>query len=117
MTPAYQFHDTEDSRRPFETYVITFDEVTADAVRLIGQPGGPAQFTSLARLAVYHRDLSRWNPTSLSAPPTPYVFRLIPAAMIWDLSENLFRLTGLAILFPLYEKFLDKGRYQQFLNS
>jgi AraC-like DNA-binding protein len=111
ITPAYDFEDARGERRPYETYAITFDDARACAVRVIGQPGGVARYTSLARLAVYHRDLSRWNPASLPKPPLPNAFRLMSANLIWDLSESLVNLTGLTIEFPLMEFYLDAPRF------
>ncbi len=116
ITPSYNFNDVPHGRKPYETYALTFAEVSAIAVRIIGQVGGIARFTSLARLAVYQRDLSRWNPSALSTPPVPFVFQLVPPQMIWDLSENLTKLTGLAIKFPFMKQYLDQNRYQQYQN-
>jgi len=113
ITPSYDFTDGRGERRPFANHVLTFDTVTAIAVRVIGRPGGVAQFTALARLAVYHRDLTHWDPTTVPAAPTPYVFQIIPPAVIWDISENFVRLTGLTVEFPLLEYYLDERRYQQ----
>ncbi|MBI5670402.1 MAG: hypothetical protein HZC41_20605 [Chloroflexi bacterium] len=52
ITPPYNFRDVPYGRRPYGTHALTFSPVTARAVRLIGTPGGLAQFTSLAYLAV-----------------------------------------------------------------
>jgi AraC-like DNA-binding protein len=114
ITPAYDFEDNRAERRPLETYALMFEQVIARAVRLIGKPGGIAQFTSLVRLAVYHRDLSRWNPSCLPEPPVPYIFQLIAPQVIWDLSENLAKLTGLVIDLPFLEYYLDAARYEKF---
>lgn len=111
ITPPYNFEDGRCERRPFETHALTFDSACARAVRVIGQPGGVAEYTSLARLAVYGRDLSVWNPLKLPKPPLPNAFRLISANLIWDLSESLVNLTGLTIEFPLMEFYLDAARY------
>jgi AraC-like DNA-binding protein len=116
ITPAYNFNDVPYGRKPYETYALTFAEVSAVSVRIIGQVGGMARFTSLARLAIYQRDLSRWNPARLSTPPVPYIFQLVPPQMIWDLSENLTKLTGLAIKFPFMKQYLDQNRYEQYQN-
>src|SRR5262249_23523395 len=86
----------------------------ATAVRIIGRPGGIAAFTSLARIAVYHRDLSRWNPVRPIVTPTPRVFRVIPPHVMWDFSESLTKLTGLTIDFPFLEFYLDQDRYHRF---
>ena len=114
ITPPYCFDDRRGERRPFETHALLFDDVTAQALRVIGQPGGLAQFTSLARLAVYHRDLSRWNRASLPEPPMPHIFKLISPQTVWDLSESLVKLTGLIISAPFVEYYLDEARYRQF---
>ncbi len=114
ITPPYAFEDKRGERRPFETYVLSFASVRALAVRLTGRPGGLAQFTSLARVAAYERDLSRWNPLILREPPVPNIFRLIPPRTVWTLSENLARLTGLTIELPMMEYYLDQQRHQQF---
>ena len=111
IIPPYPFADEPQGRRPYETHALTFNEVTSTAIRLIGQPGGLAQFTSLAHLAVFRRDLSRWNPASITPPPVPYIFRLIPAETIWDLSESMVKLTGLAINVAYMDHYLDPERY------
>jgi len=114
ITPGYNFDNRRAERRPYETYILNFREVTIKAVRLIGRPGGLAQFTSLARLAVYNRDLSRWNPSHLVEAPTPDILHLISPQAIWDVSENLAKLCGLTVGFPFTEFYLDEPRYQQF---
>jgi AraC-like DNA-binding protein len=113
ITPPYNFADTPQGRRPYETHALTFNEVETRAVRVIGQPGGLAQFTSLAHLAVYNRDLTRWNPASLPVPPVPYIFRLIPPHTIWDLSESMVKLTGLAVNVAYMDHYLDPARYER----
>jgi AraC-like DNA-binding protein len=113
IAPAYSFEDVPYTRRPYDTHVVTFVQVVTRAVRLIGQPGGLAQFTSLAYLAVFCRDLTRWNPTSIPEPPVPYLFRLIPPHSIWDLSESLVKLTGLAISVASMDHYLDQNRYER----
>lgn len=113
ITPDYCFDNVAYGRRPYETFSITFDEQTARAVRVIGQPGGLARFTSLARLGVYYRDLAEWDASQLPSPPTPYIFRLIQPSVIWDLSESLVKLTGLAVSVPTMDHYLDKDRYER----
>jgi hypothetical protein len=113
ITPDYQFADSRLGRRPYETYALTFDEVTTQALRLIGRPGGIAQFTSLGQLAAYRRNLSLWNPTNLPAPPVPYLYQQIAPQTVWDMSDHLAKLTGLAVGFPLIENYLDEQRYQR----
>lgn len=111
--PPYQFNDVAYGRMPYQTHALTFDAVTASTVRVIGRAGGIAQFTSLARLAVYSRDLSRWNPASLPPPPIPYLFHLISPHSIWDMSASLVKLTGLQFGATLLEYYLDRERYEQ----
>lgn len=113
ITPPYNFEDKPHGRRPYETHVLTFNEVPTCAIRLIGQAGGLAQFTSLAYVAVFHRDLSRWNSASLPTPPVPHIFRLIPPQTIWDLSESMVKLTGLAVYLPYMDHYLDLERYDR----
>ena len=114
ITPNYPFSDSRANRKPFETYLLRFDNFTACAVRMIGVPGGLEKFTSLARLAVYQRDFSRWNPLDLPEPPIPHVFRLISPSEIYDLSESLTKVTGLDITFPMLEYFLDEERFGRY---
>jgi AraC-like DNA-binding protein len=114
ITPDYDFTNHRGKRRPFESYLVTFDDVTASAVKLIGQPGGLAQFTSLARLAVYHRDCSSDLARFFTAPPTPYIYELISPATFADLSESLMKLTGLSISVEGLEYYLDESRYNRF---
>jgi AraC-like DNA-binding protein len=113
ITPNYDFADGRLERRPFETFVFTFDAVTSPAVRIIGMAGGVAQFSALARLAVFLRDRTQWNPTMRPATPTPFVFQLIPPSVMWDISESFVRLTGVLVEFPMVEYYLDGARYQQ----
>jgi AraC-like DNA-binding protein len=116
ITPPYHFTDEPQGRRPYETHALMFNEVVTDGVRLIGKPGGLAQFTSLAHLAVFHRDFSRWNPASLPTPPVPYIFRLIPPQTIWDISESMVKLTGLAVNVAYMDHYLDPIRYARWWN-
>jgi hypothetical protein len=50
VTPDYPYDRTAGS---FEPYTFTFAPVTGDGVRLIGRPGGPVYFTSIAELEIY----------------------------------------------------------------
>jgi AraC-like DNA-binding protein len=114
ITPPYNFANSRAERRPYETYVLTFDLVCAKAVRVVGNPGGNAQFTSLARLAVYHRNLSYWNPATLRHPPVPYIFRLISPAEVWEISKNFRKLTNLILQIQAMENFLDQERFMEY---
>jgi AraC-like DNA-binding protein len=111
VTPAYDFTDSHAGRLPYESYGLSFDATAAHALRLIGVPGGTAEFTSLARLAAYCRDLTRWNPIRLPEPPVPYAFQLFEPHIIYDLSHSFEKLTGLTLDFPLFEFYLDHVRF------
>ena len=37
------------------TYTIHFDEISGDAIRIIGRPGGSMRYTTISELAVYYR--------------------------------------------------------------
>lgn len=114
ITRTYNFADNRKGHVPYETFVLSFEDVVATAVRIVGTPGGFATFTSLARLAIYHRDFSCWKPSRLPAPPLPDVYKYISPAAISDLSESLVKLSGLQIFFPMLEYYLDEVRYQRF---
>ncbi|HLV34737.1 MAG TPA: AraC family transcriptional regulator [Spirillospora sp.] len=117
ITPPYDFTDSRGTRRPFETHVLSFATISARMLRLIGRPGGVAEFTSLARLAVYRRDFSRWCKIDIPAAPTPYLFRLIDPNVLWDLSQSLVKLTGLTVDLAGMEYYLDQTRYQQYRQT
>lgn len=114
ITPPYNFSETRVGRLPYESHALIFDAVRARQVRLIGQPGGSAEFTSLARLALYERDLTRWNPAALPSTPIPITFQLIAPQIICDFSENFVKLAGLTIDFPLVEFYVDQPRFLRF---
>jgi AraC-like DNA-binding protein len=114
IAPPYNFSDSHAGRLPYQSHGLTFETTTAVALRLIGEPGGSAEFTSLARLAVYCRDLTRWNPIRLPEPPVPYAFMLFEPQIIHDLSLCFDKLTGLTLDFPLFEFYLDHGRFVQY---
>lgn len=116
ITPAYDFSDGRGKRRPFETHILVFEAVTACAVRLIGMPGGSAQFTSLARIAIRHSETAPSRPIQVPEPPYPYLLRLISPQMIWDLSENFTKLTKIVLNFPAERFYLDTVRYEKLLS-
>jgi hypothetical protein len=116
ITPDYNLENVRGEGRPYETYALLFEPVSAASVRVVDTPGGTAAFTSLARLAVYHRDCASLTPDALPVVPLPDVFHLISPQMMWDLSENLVKLTGLAIKFPLMKQYLDQEGYIQYFN-
>jgi AraC-like DNA-binding protein len=68
----------------------------------------------LARIGVYCRDLSRWNPIDLPDPPIPLAFQLIDPRIIYDLSISLEKLSGLTLDFPLFEFYLDYDRFMDY---
>ncbi len=113
VTPCYSFGDSRGRRRPFQTHELTFEPVCAREMRIIGLPGGFDQFTSLARLAVYHRDHSRRRPAAyLTSAPVPELFHLISPQVVWDLSASVRKLTRLSVSLPLMEFYLDQERYE-----
>ncbi len=116
FSPPYNFEDMRENHRPFSSYLITFSEVRTRKVRLIGKPGGIAQFTSLSRLAVFLRDPAQ-SQRMPERPPVPYIFQLIPPDVMWDLTENLGKLMGASIDFPALDQYLDNARYQQYLRQ
>lgn len=116
IDPLYSFADSRGKRQPFETYNLVFSEITCHQLRLIGSSGGSAQFTSMGRIAAYRRDLTNWKPTGKINQPVPHVFQLVSPQVMWDLSENLIKLTGVAISFSYTYFFLDEERFQQYLR-
>jgi AraC-like DNA-binding protein len=113
ISPEYDFSNKRGERRPYETYLLTFPERNAYALRLIGRPGGSAQFTSLARLATYLiADLSSLPP--MPTTPIPYIFRLISPEIIWELSESLTLLSGLVISFPMVVYYWDEDHFAKY---
>lgn len=117
ITPPYNFRDTGAGRKPFETHALLFDDTTIQSLRLIGFPGGLAQLTSLARLGVYRRDLSHWNPIYLPEPPIPQLFKLINPNTLWDMSESFVKLTGLGLDIFHLASYLDEDRYQAYWRT
>jgi len=114
LMPTYNFMDIFHGRRPFETFLLTFPTVTAQAVRLIGQPGGSARFTSLGRLAVYLRNLSRWNIAQIPPPPIPLLFQLISPNAIWDMSFHFMRVVDFPLKVQLIECYTDAAHYDRY---
>ncbi len=114
ITPPYDLRDARGERRPFTTHILTFTLVKARRIRLIGKPGGMSRLTSLAGIAAFQRDLSRWNPLLQGNPPLPKAFRLLPPQLVFDLSEHLAEVTGLITAVPLLEYYLDEFRYARF---
>jgi AraC-like DNA-binding protein len=113
MNPDYDFSDRRAERRPYETYLLTFPMQNATAVRLVGVPGGSAQFTSLARLAAYViTDLASLPP--IPTTPIPYIFRLISPETIWELSESLTLLSGLVISFPMVVYYWNEDHFAKY---
>jgi AraC-like DNA-binding protein len=117
ITPPYNFSDTAFKRYPFESYLLTFAEVTAQAVRLIGRAGGDAQFTSLARLAVYRRNLTQRHLARLHTTPVPRIFQLIAPRVIWDLSFHLVKATDIGLTIPLLYYYLNSEHSQNYLEN
>lgn len=112
--PEYDFEDARRERRPFESHLLRFDELTAKEIRLIGGSGGSARFTSLSSIRIFYRDFSRWTPPLEAAVPIPYAYKVIDPQTLWDLSENLSKLSSLSIDFPMLEYYLDRPRYAKY---
>jgi hypothetical protein len=51
ITPDYPYDQSAGTN---VSYTFTFDETWGDGIRIIGTPGGPGSFTSIAELAVYY---------------------------------------------------------------
>jgi hypothetical protein len=56
ITPPYNFDDDPAARPDYSQYTLTFDRVRALGLRIVGTPGGFAQFTSIVELEVYGLD-------------------------------------------------------------
>ncbi|MCC3375673.1 DUF4185 domain-containing protein [Cohnella sp. REN36] len=52
ISPAYPASEQAGGR----TYTIAFDEIAGDGIRIVGKPGGPDAYTSVAELEVYYAD-------------------------------------------------------------
>ena len=50
ITPAYPAADNDID---FEIFTLTFDPISGDGIRIIGAPGGPADFISVGELLVF----------------------------------------------------------------
>jgi AraC-like DNA-binding protein len=116
ITPPLSPQDPPLNHCPFQTHLLRFDPVLTSKIRIIGNPGGSARFTSLSRLAVFQRDFSRWNPLELPQAEIPYYFQLISPELVWELSMNFMKLTGLTVDVPFMEYYLDNERYELFRN-
>ena len=117
IVPDYDFQDHRGNRLPFETYCISFEKHSARFLRLIGKPGGLAEFTSLARIAVFDRDFSNWDVSQLPQAPVPQVFQLLEPGMIWDVIKHFQKLTGLSVEIDLLDCYLTGVNYIEFWNS
>ena len=114
ITPPYCFENCRGERRPYQTHYLSFTLAYARAVRLIGRQGGRDEFTSLARIGVRQRTMSRARPElDVSPAPIPDVFRVISPSTVWDLSAGLTKVVGLTIYLPLMDYYLDADRHQQ----
>jgi AraC-like DNA-binding protein len=117
LTPEYNFEDRRDNRKPYERYTLTFDRVRCVGVRLIGRPGGLAQHTKIAKLAVFNRDLSFWHPEQTRLLPKPRLLRLLPPAEVFQWLVRFYPVCD--ILFTLVSGrlnlmyFLDENEYAQ----
>jgi len=55
LSPAYDFQDRREGRTAYTRWTFTFDPVICAGLRIFGQPGGEADFTSIAELEAYYR--------------------------------------------------------------
>ncbi len=53
ISPLYKFHDSQDGRSDFTRFHLTFNRCRGIGIRIYGEPGGVADFTSVAELEVY----------------------------------------------------------------
>ena len=55
LSPEYDLEDHQEGRQAYTRWALTFDPETCAGVRIIGEPGGEADFTSIAELEAYYR--------------------------------------------------------------
>jgi hypothetical protein len=53
ISPPYNFEDTQEGRSPYTRFQLTFARCQGIGIRIHGEPGGAADFTSVAELEVY----------------------------------------------------------------
>jgi len=53
VSPSYNFDDEQDGRSDYTRFHLTFDRCRGIGIRIYGEPGGAADFTSIAELEVY----------------------------------------------------------------
>lgn len=99
ISPAYDFSDRRGNRMPYQQFTLVFDRARCTGLRLIGQPGGLAQHTKIAQLAIYDHDLSIWMPPPPKPPPTPRILRLLPPGEVFRILARLYPVCD--ILFTL----------------
>ena len=95
IEPPYPFQDAKLNRKPFTTYLLQFPSVTADALRLKGDPGGVDRFVCLSQLAVFNRNFLSWNRDLLPRTPIPAVVETIPPDQTAGITESFGAATGL----------------------
>ncbi len=93
----YDFGNGRHERRPFETFVVSFEPVTTRAIRLIGQPGGLLNVTTMQQLAAFDLDVSGWAADDLPSAPLPDLFDVLEPNRLWDLMSDLGDVVGLHI--------------------
>lgn len=52
IEPTYSYDSQVEANA---SYIITFDEISGDGIRIIGRPGGARKYTSITELEVYYR--------------------------------------------------------------
>ena len=81
-TPAYPFIDNGLS---YEAFLLAFEPISGDGIRIIGAPGGSADFISVGELRVFG-DCGELPPPPPPPPPLPLPDPLTPSVCGTDLS-------------------------------
>jgi AraC-like DNA-binding protein len=90
ISPAYDFDDHRASRMPYSLFTLTFARVRCQGIRLAGKPGGLAQHTKIARMAVFNHDLRYWFPPASVPPKKPRLLRLLPPSEVFRLLVRFY---------------------------
>jgi AraC-like DNA-binding protein len=120
ITPCYDFTNHRGDRMPYEQFTLTFDQVKCTGLRMIGEPGGMAQHTKIAQLAIYKRDLSFWYPPDKDSASRPRLLELLSPQEVFRLLVRFYPVCD--ILFTLMINrlnliyFLDEYNYKEWKN-
>lgn len=113
-TPAKLGGDHAAGRRPFESVTFRFNDTIMSRFRIIGRPGGSAEFTSLARISAFHFDHSRQRFKEYLTYPIPLTYQIVNPDTVWDLSESIITLSGFLITCDMLEYYLEPERYRRY---